>query len=148
MKTPSQLLSDMQGTFLWGHRDCLSTIEHLAKEYLFEYEPIYTEWLEMTEPEAWKTALKRNGSFLATHRPLLLKAGLIEASVPVQPGDIVVADCTVTLPTKETWDGSNGRELLVFIDESFTYWYWGYTLSPVTLSAPPSTVFRFPALVK
>lgn len=150
MRTPSEVLSDCQGPFRWGvdsPYNCLGTIEALAAEYLDDYTPIYTRWLEMTEPGSWRAAIKEYGSLEEGHRQHLLGAGLIETTPPIQPGDLVVADATTTMMDGSKWDGRKGRALILFVDDSFHFWYWGMEgMSPVALSEDPSIVFRFPAL--
>ena len=147
MKTPSHILSSMQGRFQWGPdgRNCLTTIEAFAKEYLPDYTPIYTRWLEMSEPQSWRHAIKEYGSLLEGHRQVLTGAGLIETSPPVIPGDLVVASTTTILPSSGAkWDGRKGRDLLLFVDDTCQYWYWGSTLVPALMDDVPKIVFRFP----
>ena len=149
MKTPSHVLSECQGTFEWGRHDCLSTIEALARQYQDDYKPIYSQWLALTEPQSWRVALKQYGSLLEGHRQHLVGAGLVETTPPIQPGDLVVASSKTLMVDGSEWDGRKGRDLILFVDDSCLYWYWGVDgLSPVTLGAEPSIVFRFPKLIK
>ena len=151
MKTPSTVLSEMQSPFSWGAEghNCLTTIEALAKEYLDDYKPIYGRWLNLSEPQSWRVALKEYGSLLETHRQHLLAAGLIETTPPIQPGDLVVASSKTTMIDGSKWDGRKGRDLILFVDDGCRFWYWGHSgLEPVAVSEEPSIVFRFKALVK
>lgn len=149
VKSPSEIYSEYQYPFEWRRYDCLSLIEAMAEEYLPSYTPIYSRWHQLTEPEAYRTAYKEYGSLLQCHRQHLLPAGLIEASLPLIPGDLVVADTTTTLPDGSTWDGRHGRELLLFVDDSYRLWYWALSgMVYAKLERDPTTVFRFPALVR
>lgn len=150
MKTPSIILSECQAPFSWGPdgHNCLTTIEALAKEYLPNYKPLYSAWLAMDEPKSWRKAIKDYGSLLECHRQILTGAGLIEVGLPYQPGDLVVSTFMVTVEGAE-WDSTGGRELLLFVDDSHRLWYWGVSgLNPAQVSEQPSTMFRFPALVR
>ena len=147
MKTPSQVMSICQGEYSWGidGNNCLVTIEFLAKEYLPNYKPIYTRWLEMTEPESWRTAIKEYGSLFECHKYHLLRAGLVQDAPPYRPSDLVVSSSVTSRVDGAEWDGRDGRELILFVDDGHRLLYWGPDgLQPVRVSEKPTMLFRFP----
>ena len=140
----------MQGTYQWGERDCLGVLEEMAKEYLPDYQPIYVGRDTMTEKQAWRIAHEEYGSALAGHRAYLTQAGLLEATPPIQPGDVAIIHYKIhSAAGCSAWDGSDGHETLAFVDDSYRFLCWNPCgLQPANVDREPIAVFRFPALVK
>ena len=146
MRTPSDILSEIQAPFEWGKHDCISTMKAFVTEYIGPTE-VFDQFHQMEEPDSWRASLKEHGSLLGAYRHHLLQLGMVETEPPYRPGDFVISSGVTKLTDGAQWNGKHGRELALFVDNSYRLWYWGASgLLPAELSEPPTIIFRFPKL--
>ena len=131
--------------YSWGRDgcNCLALMSDMI-EALTGRETPYGPWMAMTEPEAWRDGIRRFGSLAAGHAAQLAGAGLRRHDGPPGPGDLVVVRGATHIDGHEPWDGSQGRELVLFADDASALWYHGRAgVQRVTRHGPIVTVWSF-----
>ena len=124
----NQLLSGIQGRYEWGKRDCLTTAVALIEYFLGEGRaPDIAIFHAMTEPQAYKLAVRRYGSYrkglkrvLSGQRGVSILSGGENA---VTPGDIVIMGGIIDVAGTK-WDTSKKGVLLGYVTDEYEIMHW------------------------
>lgn len=86
----------------------------------------YDEWLDMSEPRSWRDGIKRYGSLADGHHHVLTKQGFVNVQPPYRAFDMLIVTGVCRIDGHEPWDARGGRELVAFVSDDCTEWYFGH----------------------
>ena len=122
------LLSQCQGKYEWGKRDCLTVAAALIEHFLGAgAAPEYETFHSIPEKDAYKLALDTWGSSREAHRALFSAqrgvSVLSGGETAVRPGDIVIMGGIIDVHGTK-WDTLKKGVLLGYVTDEYEIMHW------------------------
>ena len=123
MASISRVISDCQGLYEWGKRDCLLTASAVIRAQ-GQRPPDYKSWHAMDESQAILLAIQQYDSMIKAHSEVFLNSGLKMTHSPKQPGDICLLEGVLKNNQLGIFMDVKAVTRLGFVTESYEVWTW------------------------